>query len=198
MKQSLGLTICLLLAALSSAKADTIYSYTYKGNLLFCGNCSPAQAGYISGDFTLAAPLPANFTGEEEVIPLTYSFTNNSSLYPFTASNTQTGNTIQFLVYATDAENVITAWSFGVIVPSDTAAIGTQNGNHLLPSDDWTGDNNLASNYNNPGSWQVSPLPSPEPSTFLLLGTSLVAIIGIVRSGRTYRVHRGTRSDVLP
>jgi hypothetical protein len=193
MKKFLVVTIAMLfsLGFASVANAGD-YTYTYTGTQLFfqstgstiCYDPPFGGCGFISGDFTLATPLPTNFTGQDSITPIAYSFTNNSHDYlGFTLNSSN--SSLQFFVYATNAQGAITAWSFGLAASPaycSTCSIGSQNAPWLLPSDDWQADNVPAFNYYSPGTWSVSPLSIPEPSALILLiGTGLAAAIGVVR-----------------
>ena len=198
MKKFWVVTVAMLFSLGFASVANAAdYTYTYTGNHLFfqstgstiCYDPPFGQCGFISGDFTLATPLPTNFTGQDSITPLAYSFTNNSSDYLGLTLNSS-NSSLQFFVYATNAQGVITAWSLGLAAsltycsissPLTPCSIGSQNAPWLRPSDDWWADNVPASNFYSPGTWSVSPSPIPEPSALIVIGTGLAAAIGVVR-----------------
>src|ERR1017187_7702787 len=75
MKKFWVVTIAMLFILGFASVANADYTYTYKGNQLFfqstgstiCYDPPFGQCGFLSGDFTLATPLPTNFTGQDRI-----------------------------------------------------------------------------------------------------------------------------------
>lgn len=118
------LSLCLLLFA-PSAEANATYTYT--GNLM--------SAGAITGTFTLASPLPANYSGLPiNLAPLSFSFTDGISLLaPITNLNSVSGTfdvtsaspptTIfpVFQILSTNATGDITGWNIQLLTNIGTS-----------------------------------------------------------------------------
>jgi hypothetical protein len=155
-----------------SASAATIYSYT-----------GPAFTQF----FTLASPLPANFS-LATVTPLTFSFSDGSNVFDPT-----TVQRVDSFLISTDAQGVPHFWditfqtntaaapplkalstSWGVLereISNQTAILGVQAGGS-------------AACFNcGPGVWAVTPVPEPVGSLLLSGG-----LLGLGALGRRRRL----------
>src|SRR5262245_1837598 len=105
-----SLHLALLLSFATAAQASTIYTYT--GNLftIFQGPV-PVGVTHISGSFTLAAPLPANFALASlytaGIPPLSINFTDGVNV--FTSPDINKDFQVE-----TDASGNITRWEINL------------------------------------------------------------------------------------
>jgi PEP-CTERM motif len=190
----LGL-LCLLLPG--PLRADTIYSYT--GNSYSSSGCSPSPCispSNLSGSFTVGVALAANLSNFF-FTPSAFSFTDGS--FPaLTGASTLAVSTFQV---GTDQNANIVSWGIHLATSNSVlsgcgvngALIGSFN-NPIPPNGDGASGDfscflanqntpsqafSFGSNSGNPGTWTVSTTTTPEPSSLLLLGTGLLAVMGI-------------------
>ena len=181
------LLFLLSLGFVTTVSADVTYEYT--GND-FTTVFTPSGAGpyttsdFISGSFTVASPLAADFTGT--INPVSFSFTDGvqtitnlnylPSLSTFGVQTDNNGN-IQYWAISVDSlGNLIATVSIGssqvglIVLPPNTE---TDKADVLSgpPLDTSYG----MSNTNNPGSWNDLSA-TPEPSSTILWLTGIFGI----------------------
>ena len=171
------------LACAPSATADEI-TYTYTGNQFtsFGGSATCPTECNITGSFTLSAPIPSNFSGF--FVPDSFSFTDG--LVTFTKANA----TSFAFGFITDSLGDLTAWNLNFIDPSISMFVGTGT-SAICPMNCTVTDGSFAPsgpnpiNYaqvvDDPGKWSSAITATPEPSTFVLLGTGILGLAGMAR-----------------
>lgn len=109
-----GLTMILLVG---HAAAQTTYDYT--GNNYVSADAPYTTADNLTGSFTTADPLPANFSGDASALVTTLSFDDGVAVRSLADSNL-----CQFEI-VTDAAGLLVDWSI-VLMQSDTGAEDNQ------------------------------------------------------------------------
>lgn len=177
--------VCLILLGFgTTAKADTVYTYTGNPFTSFGGveHCPPECS--ISGSFTVAAPL-LNLTlaaSGGNVTPLSWSFTDGNAT--LTQANTDPG--LFHFNLQTDGSGAITAWSvFLASSGGDTIGLGTDSG--LIDLSNYEANSpfglGAAQNSNDQGTWTMSSTTTaaPEPSSVVLLLAGLLGLALVAR-----------------
>jgi hypothetical protein len=171
----------LFVAAMGSARANTIYTYT--GNdFTFFQDSTLTTSDFISASVTLASPLADNLSNANETgAALSWSITDQVSTInqasPDAAADLD-------LFFSTNATGAITSWEF-----NDTAGNCATNCLQLVTQDfpQFPGDdldqssacvNNTcgipsANNDTTPGVWRATTASAPEPS-----GKALITLGG--------------------
>jgi hypothetical protein len=181
-----------------SASADTTYTYIGNPFTTFAENCASGTCFAIGGNqltgfFTLPSPLGADLP-PTTISPTTCSFTDGVTT--FTCKNIP-----PFIFQVeTNASGDINIWDIELSVGFGTG-LGVSTVAGLVPlsldGDFFTEESGIqcdnpfigfrcTSSSNNPGTWSVTttasgPPATPEPTTFLLLGTGLLGIAGAAR-----------------
>jgi hypothetical protein len=176
--------------------ADT-YTYSYTGNdfgALIDLSPSASQvfttSNFITIDFTLSAPLADNMTDVATSTTITPdSFTASDGYQTFTNLNA----TVSVFDIDTDASGQITYWN----ILAGTINGGTQyyDQSFYIPGTyfvdqalfDATSPTTFvrAQTIDNQGTWTVTdnsaPAATPEPSSFILLGTGMMGVAAAIR-----------------
>jgi hypothetical protein len=186
--RAVGLLFACSLFGLSPvAQADT-FTYTYTGNPFnqFVGGATCPPICSLSGSFTLAGALPANFS--DNIVPLTFSFTDGG------VTITQGINTTAEFGVETDSQANIIEWNIYIAaVPTSQGSPGDfqEFSSFLLQGNTFSlvedssckgGICNLdaieeAFVANDPGTWTSSGVP--EPPTLLLFGPGFLGMFGL-------------------
>ncbi len=205
----LGL-LCLMLPG--SVRADTVYTYTGNPYALCTGT-------YASSGHTCAAPYALTLTFDTTLMGaqldnLTYGGTGSNitadvSTFSFTDGSglaiTQGKGYTEAFFIGTDATGHITTWGIEVFgidpVTGNNVGAGTLNvPNNITDQSDYfppLGLVNEGFNTGNPGVW-APPVTTPEPSSYLLLGTGLLGLLALAaQSKRHGRVAKRYRDEFL-
>lgn len=177
------LAALMTIAVAAPARATTIYAYSGPDFLTFVGTYSCPSVCRVTGFFTLPATLPANFA-TSILAPLDYSFTDGVHVFDPT-----TVQLASFLM-GTDAFGRPVQWDIQLQTNTAAAppmrALGTSWAVLERDISNQTGilgvqPGGSAACFNcAPGTWTIStvnpPATVPEPSTWLLVVTGLLAI----------------------
>lgn len=175
--------VCALGLHVSSAVAqDETYSLsgpTYLVSPLGCHFPCLGQPAHISGSFTTNLSLIALVNLNEFQIPssniVSFAFTDNNGVN-VTNSNA-TGN---FLISTNSSGNIIEPdWGFGLVNHSNGDALGAGGLGEDFSSTATTYGQTVFDPMGNEwtGPKPHAPVPTPEPSTFLLFGTVLLVLM---------------------
>lgn len=176
--------LVVLLVSIATLSAQANVNYTYHGMELISRtdqNFTPCPSPCVlTGTFTLAAALPANYSGT--LNPIASSFTDGTMVLDNFNSSVSAS-------VMTDATGNISSWwaiqldafdahhSIATInAPGNTVRDSTFNFISQVPP----GIVYEADNFNSPGYWTMNQT-TPEPGTLCLLGGGLLAAIGYGR-----------------
>ena len=168
----------------ASGAANAQVTYTYTGQDFQSATAPYTTSDSVSGSFTLASALAANFSGL--VTPSAFSFSDGVD----TITNTNYDAAESYLFIQTNGAKQIEYWTVDLLDPSlSEASILTLNdGGFIFTHDD--GSNNMGHeggiNTNEPGTWTVHAAPAPEiDATSAASGLALLAgALGILRGRR--------------
>jgi MYXO-CTERM domain-containing protein len=189
--------------------ADTV-TYTYTGNpfTLFQGVGETqiyTANDFVSGEFTLSAPLAANITNYQLIHPDSFSFSDgietitnsspgsNTNGTEFRVNTDATGSITEWVVFTTTTDPSGATWEIdtenipgvGAIFDStdansyDTGTTTCVNGNCDAEVFNYL----LVQNGNAAGTWSdnVPVAPTPEPSSLWLAATGIAGAAALIR-----------------
>jgi hypothetical protein len=169
----------LLVASTVTASADT-YTYTYTGHDFNDVTAPYTTSDFVSGSFTLAAPIAANTSVfSSDIEPISFSFSDGVQTID---SNDGSNNSF---VIGTDSMGAINEWVIvlSVSLGQTDRDLGTRKMDPLSASRD--SGNNAAGGEGeivaDPGTWveTVNSSAVPEPSTLALLGSGILGLAGV-------------------
>jgi hypothetical protein len=187
------------------ALADTItYTYTGQDFLYFNANGEPqvyTTSDFVSGDFTLSAPLADSLTSFTAIDPLSFSFSDGVDT--ITSANSSASATIEV---ETNATGEITGWLIEVEAPGsigvdqittsdgyaanagDVGVFGQYEdyydcGGPVLCGRPYFADGyNVSSDGSSAGTWAVAEVAAtPEPGSLMLVAIGLLGGAAFVR-----------------
>lgn len=201
---SLGTTMIAVLLLLPAAMyGSVVYSYTGNGYTAFPdGAAGYTGSNHITGALIVSDPLQANQSyawglgGLEGTPTATDTFlggfiSDGTITYsgPFGANP---GDQIGNIFITTDASGNISQWYFGFCLIDCTAnpnlfttsgipsfggvSVDATQASVNAPFDQWFGYNTDA-----PGTWSAGVVPTPEPSSLMMLGSGMVGLLGVMR-----------------
>lgn len=163
--------------------ADTTYYYTGTDFGLATGSYTTSDS--INGWFSVASPLPANLNDAGNLYDITalvtaFSFSDGVQ----TLTNSTPGVQSQFAV-VTDGSADISAWLFGASISDaggtidEIASMGMPPFAEEYAFIDYSNDEGITLTS---GTWsETPPSVTPEPSSIVLLLTSMAGFAGITR-----------------
>jgi hypothetical protein len=152
-------------------------TYTYTGNDFVAVGGGYTTSDFVSGYFTLAAPLPDNLVfSNDNISPTAYSFSDGVQTFSSLAPPTN----ITFDI-ATDASGTIIRWdiNLGTGPPADNAVSTDSQSSDVGEQISFTSFGEV---IGDPGTWTASPATAtaPEPEGLGLFTIGAIAL-GLVR-----------------
>ncbi len=193
MRMRFGVFVAGVMLLPLSLRADPLYtSYNYVGNYYNTFNAGPhlmenlySTSNHFYGSFMTVTPLAANLDNVT-IEPILYNFGDGLQSYVGSEPSDNPFNPV-FRV-STDANGNIINWflEFGTPGPDRPGyLLRSENivGQNVFDGGDvfpFFGNNSYSGSVpNDPGTWTESPVP--EPGSFILLGTGVLGIAGVIR-----------------
>jgi hypothetical protein len=177
------------------------FTYTYTGNdftnLFASGETQLfTKSDFISGEFTLSAPLADNLISLTAITPASFSFSNGVDTFYNT-----TPNLSPYFYIETNASGDITGWLIEIqqqIAGGGYDFLETQNESGYAGDYGQNADGGIeieGYNASTPGTFVESSVVSsatPEPSSLVLLGTGMLTLVA-VRHRQLFDLRRFTQ-----
>jgi hypothetical protein len=174
--------IAALVASLTPAKADVIYSYTGNPFNVFAGVSCPSTCD-ITASFTVAQALPDDLSYDAlvtNITPIAFSITDGVNTF------TQLSNLSQTLIsIGTDGSGTINKWDFYLIAsgsPGGSLATYAPNQDNIFQDYSQFTSSAYAYNRNDPGTWSVSAVPELSTWAMMLIGFAGVGFVTYYRA----------------
>ncbi len=166
------MVVAVLASAGLAARADTTYTYT--GNDFTTVEGPYTTSDSVSGSFTVASPLGDNLSNFG-FLPTSFSFTDG--VQTLTNSDASLGS---FFYVWTGGSGNVTSWNFGIPGPDLSGGIFTAaTPSHYRTDSGGFSDSGMGVNFYNPGTWSVQSSVTPEPGSWMLLGTGMLGLLGL-------------------
>jgi hypothetical protein len=184
MKLAYGLGV-LLLATMGAQAAMADTTYTYTGNDFTYAEGPFSTSDFVSGSFTVAAPLPDDLPYTNITSDLIgFSFSDVPGNFPFAFPGTAFLNST-FSV-STDSAGHIAQWDISIqqfSYPYAADLISTANSPTEVEDFGGAVEIGHADVVDDPGTWSnaTPPTPTPEPESLFLFGTGALWIVGLIR-----------------
>src|ERR1700730_15835807 len=155
-----------------SVFADTTYTYTGNAFDVFTGSATCPAICSVSGSFSVSSPImTSSDSSTAPLLPTIFSFTDgNTILTPGNASS------VTFDV-STDKFGNIKEWSINLQGISGVEILTEFTGSAFEATDLSFSSSGEGFLQGNRGTWVTT---TPEPSTFLLLGLGLLAVLALI------------------
>jgi hypothetical protein len=167
---SLGIAILMMAVGAQRVSATTITTYTYTGNDFTSASAPYTTGDSVQGSFTIAT-LGDNLAFGQ-ITPLSFSFSDGVTTYD------QTGATVVDFYVETGATGALVNWLIDLTDLGSDRSIEVGRYSEDYGDGEWVGGfATVVAANGEPGVWGTVP----EPSTFVLIPTGLLALALLAR-----------------